>query len=704
MSLRRSDGPNIDPNIELQSIRYEELLFRRQEWALGHAPIARVQEHESAPEWHPQYKFARDGKAYSREELKNYYGERFRAYWTEAKEATEAEKHDALRSRVRINVAAAFLCHRQAELRKHLPRSTADLKILTTEASGKLKYGFEDSVVEVTPRKLRDGTQAQDNAAAARLREATPDRALRKLCGKIKRRHQKMWRGEEEPVVAKAAGRSGTGAGEEPSPALAQLDDPVSLQRLQEYFEFLQSHRLLYCATCDEEWGVFDREWPQGGVATAGKKAGESECLAAAGFRAHSETSCTRCMGGQKTPYAKMYCEANLQHLGDTHPAISRLTWYESLLVARVHPVISVVTLLATGMLCFAGHVCNYYVKVFEWFRELPALLTNKKWFLVRRRRSLRAPAGRTRLKKPTTANRERLEAAFKELLEFMPNVYEGSAISPENLAHFPAGTEVEMEPEEVAPVLAGEVHVEPELFAAWLDAGAAPCALALRYHARSSFQDEARGSELGDRAFEFCYRAMYGEACPLNSSAKLGTQGLAQYLLYLMEKGVLPEELTRPLEEGALEDLAQRGKTIVTKQDSDELWVRWLKQLIHGELDAVREVHDQAEDLDVFASVTEAEQRGYSAEAEAEAARILDALDDDGATGPACAQTAQISLDTYGNVLGDAAEDEGDWPDDLAGLLIKAYCNPKTAKPFQVLFFGTSGTDGLRRFPPEAA
>ena len=111
MSLRRSDGPNIDPNFELQSIRYEELLFRRQEWALGHAPIARVQEHESAPEWHLQYKFARDGKAYSREEFKNYYGERFRAYWTEAKEATEAEKHDALRSRVRINVAAAFLCH-----------------------------------------------------------------------------------------------------------------------------------------------------------------------------------------------------------------------------------------------------------------------------------------------------------------------------------------------------------------------------------------------------------------------------------------------------------------------------------------------------------------------------------------------------------------------------------------------------------------
>ena len=112
MSLRRSDRPNIDPNMNfaLQSIRYEELLFRRQDWGLAHAPIARVQEHESAPDWHLQYKFARDGKAYSREEFKHYYGERFRAFWDEAKEATEAEKH-ALRSRVRINVAAAFLCH-----------------------------------------------------------------------------------------------------------------------------------------------------------------------------------------------------------------------------------------------------------------------------------------------------------------------------------------------------------------------------------------------------------------------------------------------------------------------------------------------------------------------------------------------------------------------------------------------------------------
>ena len=72
------------------------------------------------PEWHLQYRVARDGLAYSREAFKSYYGcERFRAYWDEAAEATEAQKHVALLSvlrshcdRVRMRkLAAAFRCH-----------------------------------------------------------------------------------------------------------------------------------------------------------------------------------------------------------------------------------------------------------------------------------------------------------------------------------------------------------------------------------------------------------------------------------------------------------------------------------------------------------------------------------------------------------------------------------------------------------------
>ena len=45
-----------------------------------------------------------------------------------------------------------------------------------------------------------------------------------------------------------------------------------------------------------------------------------------------------------------MFSWDNLQHLGPRHEALSNLTWYESLLVARAHPVVSVITLTATGL------------------------------------------------------------------------------------------------------------------------------------------------------------------------------------------------------------------------------------------------------------------------------------------------------------------------------------------------------------------
>ena len=51
-------------------------------------------------------------------------------------------------------------------------------------------------------------------------------------------------------------------------PAAAQLDDPTVLGYLRESFEFLGSARLHYCEICDEEWPVFDGEWPQSGVPT----------------------------------------------------------------------------------------------------------------------------------------------------------------------------------------------------------------------------------------------------------------------------------------------------------------------------------------------------------------------------------------------------------------------------------------------------
>ena len=53
------------------------------------------------------------------------------------------------------------------------------------------------------------------------------------------------------------------------------LHDPDGRARVCEMFEFLASVRLFHCSNCDEEWIVFDGEWPQGGVAHAGPKAGQ---------------------------------------------------------------------------------------------------------------------------------------------------------------------------------------------------------------------------------------------------------------------------------------------------------------------------------------------------------------------------------------------------------------------------------------------
>ena len=156
-------------------------------------------------------------------------------------------------------------------------------------------------------------------------------------------------------------------------------------------------------------------------------------------------------------------------HLGPRYPALSQLTWYESLLIALVHPVISVVTLTATGLLCYAGHVCNYYVKVFEWFRGLPAVLRDKKWFLIKRRRSIQASTSDTRQKKPTTANRLRLEGAIKEAMRRMKHVYEGSFVKQEDLAKFPEEGEVEMLEQTERVELSGEVRVSREMFCQWL-------------------------------------------------------------------------------------------------------------------------------------------------------------------------------------------------------------------------------------------
>ena len=145
------------------------------------------------------------------------------------------------------------------------------------------------------------------------------------------------------------------------------LNNEHHLKYVTTQSEALGSVVLHHCYNCDEEWPVMIMGWPQSGVAFAGPKAGVSEVMQKHGFFKCEKNAnqCTRCT--QRVVYRETYSNANWQHLGKRHPALSALTWYESQLVARVHAVMSVLTLQTTGQMCFAGHVCNYYQSTLEW-------------------------------------------------------------------------------------------------------------------------------------------------------------------------------------------------------------------------------------------------------------------------------------------------------------------------------------------------
>ena len=261
-------------------------------------------------------------------------------------------------------------------------------------------------------------------------------------------------------------------AGASHSSAMASLDDPIKLGYVRDMYEYLDSARLMHCRNCDEEFVVFDNLWPQHGVEYAGPIAGKCETIARAGFVTSwkDPNLCSRCAGN--TVYATMFSEANGQRLGPRRAALSQLTWYEALLVARVHPVISVITLTATGLLCFAGHVTNYYVNVLEWFQGLPAVLRDKKWFLIKRRRAIgKADASARQQKKPTTANRVRLQAAIEEALTYMPHVYKGSVVLTAEMEKYPLDGEKEIMEEEFSPDLESDVKIDRESFSIWMDA-----------------------------------------------------------------------------------------------------------------------------------------------------------------------------------------------------------------------------------------
>jgi hypothetical protein len=95
-----------------------------------------------------------------------------------------------------------------------------------------------------------------------------------------------------------------------------------------------------------------------------------------------------------------------------------------------------------------------------------------------------------------------------------------GSRKSDKNLKQLPSGDEVEMEESECAPQLTGQIHVERQLFTAWLDSNTHVCGKALLYHAENMQRDEMRGATNCDSAFDSCYRCMYQKDLPKTASA----------------------------------------------------------------------------------------------------------------------------------------------------------------------------------------
>ena len=96
--------------------------------------------------------------------------------------------------------------------------------------------------MEVTPRRLRPPLDEHANTwRRAHDREATPDRALRKMVSKVEKQYAKAARGEHERIVSRYERRGGdiatktNGASVESlevaasCPAISNQDDPIVL-------------------------------------------------------------------------------------------------------------------------------------------------------------------------------------------------------------------------------------------------------------------------------------------------------------------------------------------------------------------------------------------------------------------------------------------------------------------------------------------
>ncbi len=221
----------------------------------------------------------------------------------------EARLYKAVRAEhVKAAKQANATAWKQA-VQSNVPKTAGDMAVKGTTPEGKLTYRWEAVEVDVTPRGLRADVKEDASAwAQARVREATPERALRKMTEKVKRAARQAAKGKHAPIVVR--GLEETTSTRAPAPsapggvpaipeavALASLSDPTCAAYARASFEYLDSARLHYCENCDEEWVVFEAEWPQGGVEWAGPLAGRCETIARAGYEAswRDRRFCRRC-------------------------------------------------------------------------------------------------------------------------------------------------------------------------------------------------------------------------------------------------------------------------------------------------------------------------------------------------------------------------------------------------------------------------
>ena len=116
---------------------------------------------------------------------------------------------------------------------------------------------------------------------------------------------------------------------------------------------------------------------------------------------------------------------------------------------------------------------------------------------------------------------------------------------------------------------------------------------------------------------------------------------------------------MSQAIFQGMVQELCERGKCVETLGGEQSMTSRWVKQLLHRELDVAREAWlggagEAPVDLDIDFDMAEAQQQSRTAESEQEAAKLLARL------GPLAAPAPPVA---EGDVAPEPAGD-GDWRD----------------------------------------